>query len=184
MIQMVEMFYRYVSILQKWIGFVEKYFGILGMGFIVLLNFYGITSRYVFNRPILYVHELTILVAVSLFFIGMGLVFKSGSGITVDLLIDKLPQRFQYINTIVVHFIVLFFSSCLFWQTLKFMPILRRQSRVRSISYFLGIPDEVYYYAIGLGALSIFITFIHSLLEHILASETKGRKCISNGEGR
>ena len=76
-------FYKGMEKVQQGIGAVEKFFGIFAMAFIVLINIYGIGSRYIFNKPVLYIQELTILAAVSLFFIGMGLLFKVHSDISV-----------------------------------------------------------------------------------------------------
>ena len=55
-------FFRVLGALQKRIGQVEKFFGIMAMAFIVIINVYGIALRYLLNHPVLYVQELTILV--------------------------------------------------------------------------------------------------------------------------
>ena len=75
------------------IAYIEKMFGIVAMAFILLINMWGILSRYLFNKPLIFIHELTILAGVWIFFIGMGLVFKTHSDITINFLVRLFPEK-------------------------------------------------------------------------------------------
>ena len=152
---------------QAVIGKVEKVFGIVAMAFIIVINIYGIASRYFLDQPVIYIQELTILGAVWLFFIGMGLVFKVHSDITVEFVFRLMPNRLQLINELMVDVLTLFFLVSLVWLTCLFIPFTR--GPVHHMSFALGMPDEIYYYPIALGAISIFLTVFQKFVGHLLS---------------
>ena len=160
-------FFTSMDKIQFWIGRVEKVFGIGAMAFIIVINIYGISSRYIFNRPVLYIQELTILGAVSLFFIGMGLVFKGHADITVDFVVRLFPRRLRLISDLIVDLIILIFVLVLAWETWLFVNLLGMQSESHAFSFALELPDQVFFYPIGIGAISIFLTAFYDFLGRI-----------------
>ena len=159
-------YYFLIDGLQNRIARVEKVFGMLAMAFIIVINIYGIFSRTFLDQPVIYIQELTILGAVWIYFIGMGLVFKVHSDATVDFIVKMMPRRMQLINEIVVDLLSMIFAVLLAWATWKFIPYTRGESHV--LSFALELPDEIYYYPVGLGAVSIFFTFFHNFLNHMI----------------
>ena len=153
---------RFLNALAK----VEKIFGIFAMAFIVVINVVGIGSRYLLDQPIIFIHELTILGAVWLFFIGMGLVFKVHSDITVEFVARHFGRRLKLIDALLVDILTLFFAIVLAWQTVLLLPYTRGESHV--LSFALGLPDEIYFYPIGLSAVSIFITIAHNFMGRLI----------------
>ncbi|MFC1798819.1 TRAP transporter small permease [Thermodesulfobacteriota bacterium] len=175
-------FLKTMDKIQHWIGRIEKIFGTLAMGFIFIINIYGITSRYVFNRPVLYIQELTILSGISMFFIGMGIAFKEHGGITIDILIKFLPQRIQLINGIIVDLIAIFFMVVLAAQTFLYIQFLGGQGESHAFSFALEIPDSIYFCPIGIGAVSIFLTFFYDILIRLEKFKAKWLlSCNKNG---
>jgi TRAP-type C4-dicarboxylate transport system permease small subunit len=158
-------FYHAMDKVQRGIAKVEGVFGTVAMAFIILINIYGIFSRYFLDQPIIYVQELTILGAVWLFFVGMGLVFKAHADITVEFLVRLLSRRLRMVNELMVDVMILFFVVFLAWQTWKFIPFTRGTSHV--LSFALELPDEIYFYPIGVGAISIFLTVFHDFVGRI-----------------
>jgi TRAP-type C4-dicarboxylate transport system permease small subunit len=153
---------RFLNALAK----VEKVFGIFAMAFIVVINVVGIGSRYLLDQPIIFIHELTILGAVWLFFIGMGLVFKVHSDITVEFVSRHFGRRLKLIDALLVDLLTLFFAMVLAWQTVLLLPYTRGESHV--LSFALGLPDEIYFYPIGLSAVSIFVTIFHNFFGRLI----------------
>jgi TRAP-type C4-dicarboxylate transport system permease small subunit len=149
----------------------------------IAVNLYGIACRYLFNRPILYVQELTILAAVWLFFIGMGLVFKMGANISVEFVVKALPKRLRVLNVLFVDLVVLFFVVILALNTYRFIPIIRGTSDSPVLSFALGLPDEIYYYPVGLGAISIFLTVSFGFFEHLAEFRSSCKNGTDVGEG-
>ena len=158
--------YNRMDKVQGKIAKAEKIFGNFAMAFIIVINIFGIFSRYILNYSIIYIPELTILGAVWLFFIGMGLVFKAHSDIKVEFLVRFLPRKYQLIDTLLVDILILFFAVTLAWQTWKFIPFCRLDSNF--LSFALQLPDEIYYYPIGLGAISIFLTYFHDFIGNLI----------------
>jgi TRAP-type C4-dicarboxylate transport system permease small subunit len=154
---------------QNWIAKIEKGFGIFAMAFIIVINVYGISSRYIFNKPVLYIQELTILGAVWLFFIGMGLVFKVHSDITVEFIVKYLSRRLRLLNNLIVDIFILIFVVILAVQTVKFVIFLGGQGESHALSFALELPDQIYFYPIGIGAFSIFLTIFHRFIQRLVS---------------
>jgi TRAP-type C4-dicarboxylate transport system permease small subunit len=149
----------------------KKAFGTYAMAFIIIINIYGILSRSVLKTPVIYVQELTILTGIWIFFIGMSLVLKSDSDIVVGFLVQRCSKRFQLINELFVDVTILFFSIVTAWETWKFLPYTRTEVPV--MSFALGLPDELFFYPIGLGAISSFLFVFHRLIRHIILFHSK-----------
>jgi TRAP-type C4-dicarboxylate transport system permease small subunit len=166
-------FLKHFSKLQSVIRRGEKAFCISAMAFIIALNIYGIGRRYIFNSPVIYVQELTILGGVWLTFIGIGLFFKDRSDISIDILVQHLPKRLKLLNELFVDLVLLFFVAVTAWECWKFIPFTRTASHV--LSFALGLPEEVFYYPMGLGAISIAFTFLHHFIRHLDQLCLKGK---------
>ncbi|MBW1802142.1 MAG: TRAP transporter small permease subunit [Deltaproteobacteria bacterium] len=163
-------YFMLIDGLQNRIAKVEKVFGMFAMAFIIVINIYGIFSRTFLDQPLIYIQELTILGAVWLFFIGMGLVFKVHSDVTVDFMVRMMPRRLKLVNEILVDLLSMLFVLLLAWATWKFIPYTRGASHI--LSFALELPDEIYYYPVGLGALSIFLTLFHNFFDHVIRFHT------------
>ena len=148
-----------------YIASVEKVFGIVAMAFILLINMWGILSRYLFNRPLIFIHELTILAGVWLFFIGMGLVFKTHSDISINFLVRLFPKKLRLIVEVFINTSVVVFAVILTWLAFNYIPYTRMASNV--MSFALELPDEIYFYPIGLVGMSIFISFAEKFIVSI-----------------
>lgn len=162
----VTAYFKVVDKLQNLIAKLEKVFGMFAMAFIIVINIYGIFARTFMNQPPIYIQELTILGAVWLFFIGMGLVFKVHSDVTVDFMARLMSRRLKLVNEIFVDLLSMLFVLLLAWATWKFLPYTRGASHI--LSFALELPDEIYYYPVGLGALSIFLTLFYNFLDHVI----------------
>ena len=162
----VQDFIKTADGVQNRIAKLEKAFGMFAMAFIIVINIYGIFSRTFLDQPVIYIQELTILGAVWLFFIGMGLVFKIHSDVTVDFMVRLMPRRLKLVNEILVDLLSMLFVLLLTWATWKFIPYTRGTSHV--LSFALELPDEIYYYPVGLGAISIFLTLLNNFFDHVI----------------
>ena len=159
---------KVISIIRKVLNLIaniEKVFGIVAMAFIVLINMWGILSRYLFNRPLIFIHELTILAGVWIFFIGMGLVFKNHSEITINFFVRILPDKLRLIIEVLTNVSVIVFAITLSYLTWKYIPYTRMASNV--MSFALELPDEIYFYPVGLVGISIIISFTEKLIKSI-----------------
>ncbi len=110
---------------KKWmdrLAKVEAFASMLMMASLILMNGVGIFSRYFLNRPILWVHELTILIGTWLFYVGMGLLYARREDISLDLIVNKMPERMRWMTEQVIHWMILVFLIILTIASYKLIP--------------------------------------------------------------
>jgi TRAP-type C4-dicarboxylate transport system permease small subunit len=110
---------------KKWmdrLAKVEAFASMLMMASLILMNGVGIFTRYFLNRPILWVHELTILIGTWLFYVGMGLLYARREDISLDLIVNKMPERMRWMTEQVIHWMILLFLVILTIATYNLIP--------------------------------------------------------------
>jgi TRAP-type C4-dicarboxylate transport system permease small subunit len=155
---------------QRWMGGLARAVSAASMAmmaFLILINAFGIFSRYSLDRPLLWVHELTILVGTWLFYVGTGLLYMRGEDITVSLLVNKMPPRWRWMTNQVIQWTVLAFLVVLSVATYKLIPFVSMTGSM--LSFSLGIPDVYYYLPVGVGSILMFIPVLYKTLREIEA---------------
>jgi C4-dicarboxylate transporter DctQ subunit len=142
------------------------------MAFLILANGIGIFTRYFLNRPLLWVHELTILVGTWLFYVGMGLLYAEREDISLDLIVNKMPIKMRWVTEQVIHWTMLVFLIILIIATYKLIPFVSMSGSM--LSFALGIGDVYYYIPVGVGAILMFIPILYKTLKEIDARKQKG----------
>ena len=144
---------------------IESAIVMVGMAFLILINAIGIFARYFLNRPILWVHELTILSGTWFFYIGVGILFAKQGDITWEMIVKKMPEKAQRVVDLVINGIVLVFLALLAISTYRLIPFVAMQGSM--LSFDLGISDVFYYVPVGIGAILMFIPVFYRTLEAI-----------------
>ena len=103
---------------------IESAIVMAGMAFLILINAVGIFTRYFLNRPILWVHELTILSGTWFFYIGVGILFAKQGDITWEVIVKKMPEKAQRVVDLIMNGIVLAFLVLLAISTYGSFPLL------------------------------------------------------------
>jgi TRAP-type C4-dicarboxylate transport system permease small subunit len=142
------------------------------MAFLILMNGVGIFSRYFLNRPILWVHELTILIGTWLFYVGMGLLYARKEDIVLDLVVNKMPPRRRRVTEQAIQWIILVFLVVLTVATYKLIPFVSMSGSM--LSFSLGIKDVYYYIPVGVGAILIFLPVLYKTLKELDPHKGKG----------
>lgn len=124
-----------------------------------------IVMRYFFNRPQIWVNELTSESLLFITFLGAAWVLRNDSHVNVDMLIAQLNQRTQIIINIITSFIavILFFiitwiSASVTWQQYQggyYNPT------------FLEIPSAFILFIIPVGSFVLFIQLIKRTIGYI-----------------
>ncbi len=135
------------------------------MALLILMNGLGIFTRYFLNRPILWVHELSILIGTWLFYIGTGLLFTRKEDITLEIIVNKLPRSTAFAIETMINVILLVFLVILTISTYYLIPFVRMSGSM--LSFSLGISDVYYYIPVGVGAILIFIPILYTTLQKI-----------------
>jgi TRAP-type C4-dicarboxylate transport system permease small subunit len=160
---------------KKWmdrLAKVEAFASMLMMASLILMNGVGIFSRYFLNRPILWVHELTILIGTWLFYVGMGLLYTRREDISLDLIVNKMPERMRWMTEQVIHWMILLFLVILTIATYNLIPFVSMSGSM--LSFSLGIKDVYYYIPVGVGSILMFIPVLYKTLKELEARKQKG----------
>ena len=150
----------------------EAFASILMMASLILMNGVGIFSRYFLNRPILWVHELTILIGTWLFYVGMGLFYKRREDISLDLIVNKMPERMRWMTEQVIRWMILVFLVILTIASYKLIPFVSMSGSM--LSFSLGIKDAYYYIPVGVGSILMFIPVFYKALKELEARKREG----------
>lgn len=155
----------FLSSFKKFLYYLAKVESVISMtlmAILVLINAAGIFSRYFLNRPILWVHEVTILLGTWLFYVGMGLLYARGEDISLDFIVNKMPARTRRITARVINGIVLLFLVVLTFATYKLIPFISMAGAM--LSFSLGIQDIYYYIPVGVGSILMFFPVLYKML--------------------
>jgi TRAP-type C4-dicarboxylate transport system permease small subunit len=160
---------------KKWmdrLAKVEAFASMLMMASLILMNGVGIFTRYFLNRPILWVHELTILIGTWLFYVGMGLLYARREDISLDLIVNKMPERMRWMTEQVIHWMILLFLVILTIATYNLIPFVSMSGSM--LSFSLGIRDVYYYIPVGVGSILMFIPVLYKTLKELEARKQEG----------
>ncbi len=104
--------------------------------------------------PFVWVNELTILIGTWLFYVGIGLLYARKEDITLDLIVNKMPERMRWVTELVINGIVLVFLVLLTIYSYKLIPFVSMSGSM--LSFSLGISDVYYYIPVGIGSILMF----------------------------
>ena len=87
----------------------------IGVVFIVLVMFYEVVSRYVFNKPTLWANELSLWLAAFLFLLAGLYAMQQRSHIRIYMIYDLMPRWAQKTSDCISVFLIWVFAFCLVW---------------------------------------------------------------------
>ncbi|MEL7291550.1 MAG: TRAP transporter small permease subunit [Pseudomonadota bacterium] len=102
------------NILDKAITKVSEILSLL-FAFTVIISFYEVVSRYVFDAPTIWVHETASFIGGSLFVIGGAYALATDKHVRVVLIYDSVSQRTKHYLNIFHHLAGLLFSGLLIY---------------------------------------------------------------------
>ena len=87
----------------------------IGVVFVVLVMFYEVVSRYVFNKPTLWANELSLWIAAFLFLLAGQYAMQQRSHIRIYIIYDLMPRGAQKLSDCISVFLIWVFAACLVW---------------------------------------------------------------------
>lgn len=138
--------------------------GILAIAFLMamlVLTVADVFLRYFFNAPIPGSVELTKYFMVGAGFLGLAWCALKGGHIKVDLLINRLPPRYQVTIDSINLLLALTVVPLVAWQGFtqaKYALLEKTTSR------FLAIPDYPFYIVVGLGFVLLFLVMVYLVI--------------------
>jgi C4-dicarboxylate transporter, DctQ subunit len=123
------------------------YLGAAGMLGLFGAVFYGVSMRYLFNRPPLWSVDVPNLLFIWLVFITVGLTTRLGPQIRVVFFLEKMRPRNQRWLMIAAHVAILVMIAAFIWYSL---PIIELSSGETMLS--TGWNGSIYFYALPIGS--------------------------------
>ena len=97
------------------ISSILSYVGAASLFIMMCLTTADVTGRYIFNRPITGVFELTEYLVLILIFSFLGYTQSQGGHVSVDLLLPKLPAKAGKVIDLINHVICFALMALVFW---------------------------------------------------------------------
>ncbi|WP_434361788.1 TRAP transporter small permease subunit [Parasalinivibrio latis] len=105
---------RPLNILDKLIIKISEFFSLLFI-FTVIISFYEVLNRYVFNSPTIWVHETASFIGGSLFVIGGSYALATNKHVRVVLIYDAVSSKTRHYLNIFHHLSGMLFSGLLIY---------------------------------------------------------------------
>jgi len=149
----------------QYIGHVERWLGVALIAIMVIAITTQVFTRYVFNRPIIWVEELATYSFIWSVFIGASLGLKYGRHIKIETFVDHLPLRAKAASRILVNLIVIAVLWLLVREVGKIIDI---ESRSTSVSLPWPVP-RAWFYSIPLAVscVSMLATCVYLVLAEL-----------------
>ena len=136
--------------------------GVAILALMMLLTVADVTLRYFFNKPILGSYEITELMMAVLAAVTIGYAATLKAHVNVDLLVTRLPERFQAVIAIFTNLICVVFFALMLWRNIYQSSVLREAN---SVSPALSIPVFPFFFIMGIGFGILSLVFLLHLLE-------------------
>jgi len=146
-------------------GHVERWLGVTLIAIMVISITTQVFTRYVFNRPIIWVEELATYSFIWSAFVGASLGLKYGRHIKIETFVDYLPAHTKAASRILINLIVIAILWLLVREVGKIIDI---ESRSTSVSLPWPVP-RAWFYSIPLAAscVSMLATCVYLVLTEI-----------------
>jgi TRAP-type C4-dicarboxylate transport system permease small subunit len=160
---------RFYYLLNRLVGHIDRVELILTFAFMLIIVTMGameIFTRYILNKSLFFVHEITILLANWMYFLGFCLVFNRNRDIDIEFFVRKLTQTNRKVLSLITNTAVLYFLMILSYFAFKLLLLQSRHT-----TEGLGIPNHYFSMPIFISTLSIIIINIKNILAIYLDME-------------
>ena len=132
-------------------------FFISGLGLI----FYGVVLRYVFKNPRPWIEEISMYAIIWGIMFGLSIALRNNQHITIDLLYEKLPPKFQRIIDLFANSIGVIFCVCLVYFS---TDLVISTYKTGMVSMTVGIPMWIVYLILPISGTFFLIRFIERFI--------------------
>ena len=154
--------------MSKWRNLIEEFFAgaffLIGCAAVV----YGVIVRYVFNKPIFWVDEISTYLLVWGILLGWSIAAKKGKHVSVGILYDFLPKKYQYPISIFEKICSLSFSAFL---TVASIFLWLQYFNNGQVSTNAQISLWIVYLIMPVGSILLGIRFLEELIHIIKTGE-------------
>jgi TRAP-type C4-dicarboxylate transport system permease small subunit len=132
---------QYLQTLEKWII-------VIAFAIMVLACFIQVVNRNVFRIPVSGFEEAAKYSMVYMVLLGTELGLRDGTQISIQGVVDKLPEKARKIIRVIARLIVIIFAAVM---TKSGWAMVMKQAKIGQTSPGLGIPMYIPYFALVLG---------------------------------
>ena len=130
--------------------------------FITFSIFIDVFQRYVFNRPSIWITEVTTYLLLYLIFLGTSYALQQGVHIRVSFLSDLFQKKVQDVIRVITSLLALIFCVVLLWQTSKMTWM--AYSRKWTSPTMLNVPLTLIYIGLVFGSFMLLLTLFLQIL--------------------
>jgi TRAP-type C4-dicarboxylate transport system permease small subunit len=154
----------------SWLSRVLNYVGMVILIIMMLLTVADVFMRYIWNRPILGVFELTEYMMVPIVFFGWAWCAKKGGNVKVDLVVTRLGLSAQRALNIITYFFSMVTIFVIAWQNLLES---KEVWSAHKASDMLAVPAYPFYMLLTIGCFLLCLVLLLSLVQLILGGVKK-----------
>lgn len=152
------------------LALIEKWILVIATLLILVLTAGNVFSRYVIHNAWSFTEEIVIAVFVLISLVAAALSAREGALVSLPLVTDMLPKKFQKPLLIFMTAISIFFSVILFkYGIAKVMTQMANGKR----TFVLNIPEWIFWIYVPIGALCMILHFLEYCLDVCLKKEGK-----------
>jgi TRAP-type C4-dicarboxylate transport system permease small subunit len=164
---MVQFYHRLTSVVNA-IDKVELILVIASLLAIIGINSLEIFTRFILNKSFFWVHEVIILLANYMYFLGAALVYKRKQDIQMEYFLKFFSVKIQKGWDFVVDGACFYFFIILFYHGIRILNVQSRQ-----VSQGLGIPNHYFSLPLVIGTLSMILIIGQQFLQKCLNVEER-----------
>jgi TRAP-type C4-dicarboxylate transport system permease small subunit len=164
---MVRFYHRLTSVVNT-IDKVELVLAIASLLAIIGINSLEIFTRFILNKSFFWVHEVIILLANYLYFLGAALVYKRKQDIQMEYFLKFFSVKIQKGWDFIVDGACFYFFIILFYHGIRILNLQSRQ-----VSQGLGIPNHYFTLPLIIGTLSMILIIGQQFLQRCLNVEER-----------
>ena len=139
--------------------------------FVTFSIFVDVFLRYFFNRPSIWVTEISTYLFLYIVFLGTAYALQQGFHVRVTFLVDRLNDTIKRILNLITSIFAMFFTFVLLWQT-SVMTWSAFKEDWRSLT-MLGAPFAYIYVGMVFGSFLLFLTFLLSTILQFQTTKDK-----------
>lgn len=141
------------------------------LGVIVLMNLYEILVRTFFDKSLIWIQEISVLLMVWMIFCGFTKIVYEKKDITIDLITSRLNPRIRLFLEILTHLVMIVFLVVFSYSGYFYMT---KQIGIGTLTS--NIPRILYIFPVVLNSVSVALIYINEILVDIKLFRKRGEK--------
>lgn len=141
------------------------------LGVIVLINLYEILVRTFFDKSLIWIQEISVLLMVWMIFCGFTKIVYEKKDITIDLITSRLSTRIRLFLEILTHLVMIVFLIVFSYYGYFYLI---KQIGIGTLT--AGIPRVLYIFPVVLNSVSVALIYMNEIIVDIQLFRARGEK--------